>query len=123
MIRMRRLFTAVAAALLAGAPALVAQRDAPSPFGVPGAGQQRDDRLGSDHPRRHRGRHLERRGERMERRGGRRERWEHRMERRGYRHPGARWDRRGERFERHRGERLRHRRHPHHHREWREDRI
>jgi Ni/Co efflux regulator RcnB len=123
MIRMRRLFTAMAAALLAGAPTLAAQSDAPNPFGVPGAGQQRGDRPENDHPRWHRGRHLERRGERMERRGGRWERWGHRTERREYRRHGARWERRGERFERHRGERLRHRRHQHHHREWRGDRI
>jgi len=90
MIRMRRLFTVVAAGLLAGAPALAAQTEAPNPFGVAGAGQQQDARVRDGHPRWRRGERMERRGRRMERRG-------------------ARMGRRGERFEG-RGERLEHRR-------------
>jgi hypothetical protein len=111
MIRMRRLFSVVAAGLLAGAPSLVAQADTPNPFGVPRAERQQDERFRGDRPRWHRGRHLERRdhsfrGGRWEHRG---ERFEHRGER--FEHRGQRFEHRGERFER-RGERM-HRHHRH----------
>lgn len=91
MIRMRRLLTAVAAALLAAAPTLAAQADAPNPLSRPQVERQRDERFRGEHLRWHRGRQFERRGARMERRG-------------------ERWERRGERFER-RGQRMRHHRH------------
>jgi hypothetical protein len=127
MIGMRRLLGLVAAALLAGAPGLVAQTGTPNPFAVPRAGQPREERLREDHPRWHR-RELERRGERLERRGERWERKGGRMELRGHHHRGRRWERkgerlehRGERFERH-GERFQHRHH-HHRRDRYDDRI
>jgi Ni/Co efflux regulator RcnB len=74
MIGTRRLFTMLAAALLAGAPGLAAQADSPNPLGQPRAERQQRERLREDHPRWRRGRHLERRGERWERRGYRMER-------------------------------------------------
>ena len=110
MIRMRRLLSVVAAGLLAGVPRLAAQADTPNPFGVPRAERQHEERFRGDHPRWHRGRHLERRSERLELRGHsfRGGRWEHRGERFERR---ERFEHRGERFE-HRGERV-HRHHRH----------
>jgi hypothetical protein len=108
MIRMRRLLGVVAAGLLAGAPRLAAQTDAPNPFGVPRAEGQQNERARGDRderPRWHRGRHLERREHAF--RGGR---WEHRERR--FDRRGERFEHRGERFE-HRGERM-HRHHGHH---------
>jgi hypothetical protein len=104
MIRMRRLFSVVAAGLLAGAPSLVAQADTPNPFGVPRAERQQDERFRGDRPRWHRGRHLERRGHSFW--GGR---WEHRGER--FERRGGRFERRGERMHRHHRHRFERRHH------------
>jgi Ni/Co efflux regulator RcnB len=65
MIRIRRLLTILAAALLAGAPGLAAQADTPNPFGQPHVEGHQRERLRDDHFGWHRGRHLERRGERL----------------------------------------------------------
>jgi len=128
MIGMRRLLTLMAAGLLAGAPRVVAQADAPNPFNLarPEAGRDAQQL-------RHPGRRMEFRAERMERRGERFERRGIRMEMHGHPHRGRMWQRHGERLER-RAERLdchgdrvrhwQHRRHPRdYRRDWRDGRI
>jgi Ni/Co efflux regulator RcnB len=105
MIGMRRLLTLMAAGLLAGAPRVAAQADAPNPFNLPRPEAGRDARQ-----LRHPGRRLELRAERMERRGERIERRGIRMEMRGHPHRGRMCPQ--------------HRRHHHHHRrDWRDGRI